>query len=76
MTNWLSAVTRWHLKYFIQFVYFEWIYKNQIMNTNDDDKANSDTFEEKYSNGNESEQLKNLQFNGVSDMLGSDEKRL
>ena len=46
------------------------------MNTNDDDKANSDTFEEKYSNGNESEQLKNLQFDGVSDMLGSDEKRL
>ena len=43
------------------------------MNTNDDDKAKSDTSEENYSN--ESEQLTNLQFDGVSDMLGSDDKR-
>ena len=39
-----------------------------MMNTNDDDKAKSDTLEEKYSN--ESEQLTNPQFDGVSDMLG------
>ena len=45
------------------------------MNTNDDDKTKSDTLEEKHSN--ESEQLTNLQFDGVSDMsgIGSDDKR-
>ena len=47
--------------------------KNQIMNTNDDDKAKSDSWEEKWNN--ESDQLTNLQFDGVSDMLGSDDKR-
>ena len=43
-------------------------YSNQIMDKNDDDKAKSDMLEEKYYN--ESEQLTNLQFDGVSDMLG------
>ena len=38
------------------------------MDKNDVEEAKSDMLEEKYYN--ESEQLTNLQFDGVSDMLG------